>query len=55
MASGDEPSGVKRLRKDRAVNPDLTVQQLADIVAVRALGPEQVSAIQENLRRAGLP
>ena len=39
----------------RAVNPDPTVQQIADITAVRALGPDHVSTIQANLRSAGLP
>ncbi len=39
----------------RAVNPDPSVEQVACILPVRALGPERVSAIQAKLRKAGLP
>jgi len=54
-AAGDPTQARVLVEEIRAVNPDLTVQQITDIVAVRALGPEHVSRIQENLRRAGLP
>jgi TolB-like protein/Flp pilus assembly protein TadD len=54
-AAGDHAQARVLVEEIRAVNPDLTVQQIADIAAVRALGPEHVSRIQENLRRAGLP
>ena len=54
-AAGDHAQARVLVEEIRAVNPDLTVQQLAHIGLVRALAPEHVSTIQENLRSAGLP
>jgi adenylate cyclase len=54
-AAGDHAQARLLVEQIRAVKPDLTVPQIAGVVGIRALGEERLSAILENLRRAGLP
>ncbi len=53
-AAGDHAEARVLVEEIRAVNPDLTVEQIADLYARNGFGPEDVSTMQENLRRAGL-
>jgi hypothetical protein len=53
-AAGDHAQARVLVEEIRAVNPDLTVEQIALMPVVRLRGPEHVSTALENLRRAGL-
>jgi adenylate cyclase len=54
-AKGHHSKARALVEEIRAVNPNLAVPHIADILAVRALGPQYVTRIQENLQNAGLP
>jgi TolB-like protein/class 3 adenylate cyclase/Tfp pilus assembly protein PilF len=54
-AAGNRAKARTLIDEIRAVNPEITAARIPEIVSLRALDPEQLSTIQENLRNAGLP